>query len=79
MAQWKQVDVEGRLHSIAADDRAGRVEKDGGQYEARIGRRRTHPDTGARYWTWVTAGRYQTAAAGRAAVEARLPQLVADG
>lgn len=68
---WKQVDIDGRLHSLTRGDRAGRVEKDGGQYEARIGRRRGAPPR--LYWTWETVGRFDTVEAGKAAVEARLP------
>lgn len=68
---WKQVDAQGRLHTLTRGDRAGRVELDGGQYEARIGRRRgTGPD---RYWTWETVGRRESAVAAKALVEARLP------
>jgi hypothetical protein len=68
---WKQVDVAGNLHSLVRGDRAGRVEKDGGQYEARIGRRR---GTGAGwYWTWETVGRAPSVEAGKELVEARLP------
>jgi len=68
---WKQVDVEGRLFSLARGDRAGRVEKDGGQFEARIGRRR---GAGAKsYWTWETAGRFWSAEEAKDAVEDRLP------
>lgn len=78
MAQWKQVDVQGRLHSITSGDRAGRVEKDGGHYDAKIGRRRTHPETGARYWTWKSIGWHPTVEQAKAAVEEQLPQLVAD-
>lgn len=71
---WKQVDAQGQLHVLARGDRAGRVEKDGGQWEARIGRRRgTGPD---RYWTWQTVGRAESADKGKELVEQHLPAEV---
>lgn len=71
---WKQVDAQGQLHVLSRGDRAGRVERDGGQWEARVGRRRgTGP---RRYWTWETVGRCATVDEGKAAVEARLPAEV---
>ncbi|MCK9496771.1 MAG: hypothetical protein M0R75_14950 [Dehalococcoidia bacterium] len=74
MAKWKQVNAAGTLYSITAGDRAGRVEKDGGQYEARIGRRRGKAPR--LYWTWSVIGRFNDASSAKAAVEIALPQLV---
>lgn len=71
MSNWKKVDVQGRLYSLTRGDRAGRVEKDGDEYEAKIGRRRGQAPR--RYWTWETIGRFPTPEQGMRAVEARLP------
>lgn len=68
---WVMVDVDGNLHSLTRGDRAGRVEKRGDHYDAKVGRRRAGPP---RYWSWEGVGRFDTVAEARRAVEARLPR-----